>query len=115
MIERQPETPATDPEEPGNKNRGVIMSNTTKTIKVEYNSSVFTPAGWRGVTITAAAEQISEKRCRVLAVMLIDGKVPSGYTSRTGAKRQAYNAAGVSHREVGKIKNLSSLKGVSED
>ena len=91
------------------------MSETTKNIKVEYGSSVFTPAGWRGVTITAAAEQISEKRCRILGVMLIDGKVPSGYASRTGAKRQSYNAAGVSQREVGKIKNLSSLKEVSED
>ena len=88
------------------------MSNT---IKVEYKSSVFTPAGWRGVKITAAAEQISEKRCRILGVMLIDGEVPSGYTSRTGAKRQTYNAAGVSKREIGKIKNLSSLKEVSED
>lgn len=88
------------------------MSNTatTKNITVEYNSSVFTPAGWRGVTITAAAEQISEKRCRILDVMLIDGKVPSGYASRTGAKRQTYNAAGVSQREVNKIKNLSALE-----
>ena len=91
------------------------MSETTKNIKVEYGSSVFTPAGWRGVKITAAAEQISEKRCRILGVMLIDGEVPSGYTSRTGAKRQTYNAAGVSQREVGKIKNLSSLQEVSED
>jgi hypothetical protein len=82
------------------------MSNT---IKVEYKSSVFTPAGWRSVTITAAAEQISPKRCRILSVMLIDGKVPSGYASRTGAKRQTYNADGVSKREIDKIKNLSSL------
>ena len=82
----------------------------TNTIKVEYKSSVFTPAGWRGVTITAAAEQISEKRCRILGVMLIDGKVPSGYTSRTGARRQTYNAAGTAKREIGKVKNLSALE-----
>lgn len=82
---------------------------TTKNITVEYNSSVFTPAGWRGVTITAAAEQISPKRCRILCVMLVDGKVPSGYASRTGARRQTYNASAVSRREIGKVKNLSSL------
>lgn len=29
---------------------------------IRYNASVFTPAGWRGVTITAKAEQTRDRK-----------------------------------------------------
>ena len=76
-------------------------------MKITYNASVFTSAGWRSVTITAKVSKISEKRGKVCEVLLIDGELPTGYLSRTGAKRQTYNAHGVGLREVGKIKILS--------
>lgn len=79
------------------------------TMKIEYNASVFTPAGWRGVSVTAEAERTSLRMVEVVNVIAIDGDVPTGYTSRTGAKRQQYNAAGVAQREVGKRKRLSSV------
>ena len=79
------------------------------TMKVEYKSSVFTPAGWRGVTITAEAERTSLRMVEVTKVITIDGDAPIGYTSRTGAKRQQYNAVGVARREVGKRKRISSI------
>lgn len=74
---------------------------------IEYNSSVMVPAGWRSVTVQALVEPITAKRVKVLEVLEIDGDTPCGYTSRTGAKRQIYNAAGIASREVGKIKILS--------
>jgi len=64
-------------------------------MQIAYESSVFTPAGWRSVTITAVAEKISAGMASVLSVIAIDGEKPVGYTSRTGAKRQQFNAAGV--------------------
>ena len=79
-----------------------------KKITIKYQASVFPPAGWRGVYITAEAEQTSEKMAKVLQVILIDGEAPVGYTSRTGAKRQTYHAAGIAQREIGKNKRLSS-------
>jgi hypothetical protein len=45
---------------------------------------------------------------RVIKVIAIDGETPDGYTSRTGAKRQTYNAAGVAKREIGAKKRLSA-------
>jgi hypothetical protein len=77
-------------------------------IIVEYNSSVMVPAGWRQVTIKAEAEKTSEKMATVITVLEIDGEEPTGYTSRTGAKRQTYHAAGIAQREVGMKKRLSS-------
>ena len=74
---------------------------------INYSSSVFTQAGWRNVTIQAVAEKISEKRAKVLTVLSIDGEVPAGYTSRTGSKRQTYNAAGIAQREIGAVKIIS--------
>jgi len=74
---------------------------------INYNTSVFTPAGWRHVTITAQVEKISEKRAKVVEVIKIDGEKPTGYASRTGAKRQTYSAKGVALREVGAVKILS--------
>ena len=77
-------------------------------IVIEYNASVMVDAGWRSVTIKAMAEKTSEKMATVLDVLEIDGEVPSGYTSRTGAKRQRYNASSIKERELGKKKRLSS-------
>ena len=79
-------------------------------ITIEYSASVMVPAGWRSVTITAEAEKTSEKMAKVINVIAIDGEEPNGYTSRTGAKRQTYNASGIARREVGSKKRLSSCK-----
>jgi hypothetical protein len=78
-------------------------------MKIEYNTSVYTSAGWRPVTITAAAHHRSPKMLIVDDVLLIDGEEPTGYTSRTGAKRQRYHAAGIRQREIGTVKRLSSV------
>ena len=75
---------------------------------IKYNASVYTQAGWRGVTIKAKAEQISKGMAQVLDVLEIDGEAPVGYTSRTGAKRQTYHAAGIAQREVGAKKRISA-------
>ena len=75
---------------------------------ITYNSSVLVDAGWRSVTIEALVEKTSEKMAKVIDVISIDGEAPNGYTSRTGAKRQTYNAAGVARREIGKTKRLSA-------
>lgn len=86
------------------------LTQTTGLIKMEitYQASVFTPAGWRGVSITANAVKVSPGMAVVISVTAIDGDAPTGYTSRTGAKRQRYNAAGIAAREVGKKKRLSA-------
>ena len=85
-----------------------------ETVTIDYSASVFVPAGWRSVNITARAEKISPKRVVVLEVIAIDGESPIGYQSRTGAKRQAYHAEGIAKREIGKIKNIASLTSISE-
>ena len=77
-------------------------------MKIEYTASVFTPAGWRGVTIAADAERVSAGMARVTAVTSIDGEDPRPGMSRTGARRQQYNGAGVAAREVGARKRLSA-------
>lgn len=74
---------------------------------IEYNTSVMVPAGWRSVTITAKVEPITPKRVKVVEVLEIDGEQPCGYTSRTGAKRQTYNARSIALREIDKVKILS--------
>jgi len=85
----------------------------TETIR--YSASVFTDAGWRGVEITAEAVRTSPKMLEVLLVTEIDGEAPTGYTSRTGAKRQRYNAAGIAKREVGKRKRASACEILEPD
>jgi hypothetical protein len=75
---------------------------------ITYSASVFTPAGWRGVTITADAERVSPGMARVVSVRAIDGEAPAGTMSRTGARRQQFHGAGVALREVGARKRLSS-------
>ena len=79
-------------------------------ITIKYSASVFTQAGWRNVTIEASAEQVSAGMAKVIEVLTIDGDAPIGYTSRTGAKRQTYHAAGIAQREVGAKKRLSSCE-----
>lgn len=75
---------------------------------IDYKSSVYTPAGWRSVTIRARAEQISPAMARVTEVLAIDGETPSRTMSRTGAKRQEYWGTGTAAREVGARKRLST-------
>ena len=77
-------------------------------MKIEYTASVFTPAGWRGVTIAADAERISAGMARVLAVTAIDGETPASTMSRTGARRQQFSGSSVAAREVGARKRLSA-------
>lgn len=74
---------------------------------IQYNTSVFTPAGWRNETVTARVEPITAARARVVEVLDIGGNGNSGYGSRTGAKRQAYNVGGVAKREIGAVKLVS--------
>jgi len=79
-------------------------------MNIQYDASVYTAAGWRSVTITAAAAQISANMAQVEQVTAIDGAPPVGYTSRTGAKRQQYHAAGIAQREIGKRKRIGTCK-----
>lgn len=79
-------------------------------MKISYTTSVFTAAGWRSVSITATADQISPGMAKVIAVTEIDGDEPRGYKSRTGAKRQQYNASSIASREVGAKKRISTCK-----
>ena len=72
-------------------------------------------AGWRSVEITAAADQISKGMAQVRCVLAIDGKVPLGEQSRTGANRQKFNASGIAQREVGKKKRLSCCRIIEEE
>jgi len=78
-------------------------------MKVEYKSSVNTPAGHRSVYIVAEAKKISEKRCEIEKVITIDDEEPNFNMSRTGANRQKYNGIYYAEAEVGKKKNLSTL------
>ena len=80
------------------------------TIEIKYTASVFTPAGWRGVTITAKATKTSEKMALVVEVLEIDGETPKSSMSRTGASRQRYNGCGISRREEGAKKRLSACE-----
>lgn len=79
-------------------------------MKIKYNASVFTPAGFRSVTMTATAEKISDKRVKVLEVTEIDGEKVEANMSRTGAKRQAFYGIGAAAKEQGKTKNLSACQ-----
>lgn len=79
-------------------------------LTITYTASVFTPAGWRSVRITATADRISAGMARVTAVTAIDGDKPTCGMSRTGAKRQTYNGAGIAQREIGARKRLSACQ-----
>jgi phage terminase large subunit-like protein len=82
----------------------------TMTIEIKYTASVYTPAGWRGVTIKAIATKTSEKMALVVEVLEIDGESPKSNMSRTGASRQRYNGSSISCREVGAKKRLSACE-----
>ena len=84
---------------------------------VEYVLTVYYPwsrgAGALGAysidrMIAADAERISAGMARVTAVTAIDGEDPRPGMSRTGARRQQFNGAGVAAREVGARKRLSA-------
>jgi hypothetical protein len=81
-----------------------------ETVTIKYNASVFTQAGFRGVTMTALVEKISEKRVKVLEVLKIDGEEVKANMSRTGANRQRYYGVAVAAKEKGKTKNLSACE-----
>ncbi len=82
---------------------------------VQYYASVLTSAGWRPELITARAESITEKRCKVVSVIDIGGNGATGYASRTGAKRQTYCLHRVAAREVGAVKLVSKLHAVEAE
>jgi len=84
------------------------------TITIDYNSSVYTAAGWRHVKITARAHRVSAGMAEVVEVLSIDGGTPKGTMSRTGANRQKYHGTGVALREVGARKRLSACQIVAE-
>jgi hypothetical protein len=77
-------------------------------ITITYTASVYTPAGWRSVTVTAEADQTSAGMATVTRVTAIDGEEPAGTMSRTGARRQQFHGTGVAAREVGARKRLSA-------
>ena len=79
-------------------------------IKIRYVTSVYTPAGWRGVVITAEASKTSEKMALVVEVLEINGESPKSSMSRTGASRQRFNGASISCREAGAKKRLSACE-----
>jgi hypothetical protein len=81
---------------------------TPRSIQVSYSASVFVPANWRQVRIEAMARQISPGMAEVAEVLAINGEVPSGHQSRTGAARQRFNGQAIAAREVGARKRLST-------
>jgi hypothetical protein len=80
---------------------------------IEYKTAVLVAAGWRPVVIRAEAQRTSPRMAVVTRVRAIDDKAPTGYTSRTGAKRQTFDAAGIARREVGARKRLSCCEVVA--
>jgi hypothetical protein len=85
-----------------------------KRLVISYSASVFTPAGWRGVTIKARAKQVSPGFAEVIGVLAIDDEEPRGTMSRTGARRQEYWGTGVAKREAGKRKRISACTVLAE-
>jgi len=77
-------------------------------MKIQYKSSVYTPAGWRSVVIEASATQVSPGFATIDKVISIDGETPQHSMSRTGANRQRYSGISVAAREVGSRKRLSA-------
>lgn len=81
-------------------------------VLIEFKSSVLTGAGWRSVWMRATAEKISEKRVKVLEVTHIDDEPISFKMSRTGSKRQEFNAQHFANEAAGAIKNISALHSI---
>lgn len=83
---------------------------TTTTLTVKYNIAVSCACGWRSEECTATAERISDKRIKIVDVIDIGGNGNTGYASRTGANRQKYCVGYFAENEIGKTKNLSSVR-----
>lgn len=79
-------------------------------MNIKYNGSVLTQAGFRSVEFTAKAEKISEKRCKIIEILEIDGDSVTNNMSRTGSKRQSFYGTWAADRQIGKIKNLSACE-----
>jgi len=84
-------------------------------MKIEYKTSVSTPAGWRSVYMIAEVEKISDKRVKIMAISSIDGENVSQNMSRTGSKRQNFYGDYFAKKELDKIKNLSQVFKIIED
>ena len=82
-------------------------------MRIRYNASVYTAAGWRNVSIEADAVRLSPGMAQVEKVVAIDGATPAYGVSRTGARRQEYNGLGVAEREVGARKRISACEVVA--
>jgi peptide deformylase len=79
-------------------------------MRISYQSSVYTKAGWRSVVIEAVAQKVSEGMAVVEKVLRINGQEPKANMSRTGATRQQYYGLGVAAKEIGKRKRISACK-----
>lgn len=77
-------------------------------MRIQYQSSVYTPAGWRSIRIDADATQVSPGFAKVARVTAINGKPPTWTMSRTGARRQEFSGFAVAEREIGARKRLSA-------
>lgn len=72
-------------------------------MKIKYTGKVYNRVvGFITVTFTAYADAISDKRCKVIEVLEIDGDVLDNNAMRTWAASQ-----------IGKIKNLSTCEVMS--
>ena len=83
---------------------------TATTLTINYNTSVFTSAGWRGVSIRATAEKVSAGMAVVTSVIEIDGETPAFGMRRKGGRHQAFNGKFIALREVGAKKRLSACE-----
>lgn len=79
-------------------------------MKIKYQASVFTRAGWRSVSVIATATQVSPGMAVVDNVELINGEAPNYCMSRTGAHRQEFNGFTVSSGQVGVKKRISACE-----
>ena len=77
-------------------------------MKIEYTTSVKTPAGWRPVKVVAVAKPISAGMAVVESVEEIDGETTHYGQSRTGAKRQQFNGNYFADAQIGTKKRLSA-------
>lgn len=70
-------------------------------LKVKYTVGVNTNCGWRSKDVVALAEQISEKRVKIVEVLEME---------KADSRRQQYNKSYFAEKEVGKTKNISSVE-----
>lgn len=73
-------------------------------IEAEYETSVYKSgvSGWRSETVKAVLEVISAGRVKVVGVSM----------ERAGSNRQYYNVISAENSEIGRVKNISSLRHV---